>query len=264
MRVAVVTIRLFIGLLLALGVPATDARADDEAGNRAYVRASEWGSFYAKSVPAAPYGTKGYTQIFRVTAEGSDELLQRYAWYSPELFLEGFLGTNDVYVAQLGPSARGQGARADHLAIAFFKNGKPLTAYSTLDIAGTPARVSASESHYQVFGKRLGFRRPFGNQLVFDIEDLSGSRLTFDAETGRRLAAGEEQLMGQLDAARTAFQQLRWQWYERNQALRTDAGQHPITESELRELSSGSVPGLPAGYRYRAGGVWDAAVLEKD
>ncbi len=34
--------------------------------------------------------------------------------------------------------------------------------------------------------------------------------------------------MGQLDAAQTAFRQLRFQWYERNQALRTDAGQHPI------------------------------------
>jgi hypothetical protein len=70
--------------------------------------------------------------------------------------------------------------------------------------------------------------------------------------------------MGQLDAARTAFQQLRYQWYERNQSLRTDAGQHPITESALRELSSGSFPSLPEGYRYRPGGVWDPAVLGKD
>ena len=243
---------------------ATSARADEEGGNRAYVRASEWGAFYGKSVPATTYGTEGYTQVFRVVADGPDEPLHRYTWYSPEVFLEGFLGTNDVYVAQLGPWARGHEARADHLAIAFFKNGKPLKTYSTLDIAGTPANVSASVSHYEVFGKRLGFRRPFGNQLVFDIEDGSGRRLTFDAETGRRLAAGEEQVMGQLDAARTAFQQLRYQWFERNQSLRSDAGQHPITESELRELSSGSFPSLPEGYRYRPGGVWDPVVLAKD
>jgi len=56
----------------------------------------------------------------------------------------------------------------------------------------------------------------------------SRSRLTFDAETGRRLAAGEEQLMSQLDTAQTAFRQLRFQWHEGNQALRTDAGQRPI------------------------------------
>ena len=249
---------------MAPGVRFSGARADDEAGNRAYVQASEWGAFYAKSVPAAAYGNGGYTQIFRVVATGPDEPLHRYSWYSPEVFLEGFLGTNDVFVAQLGPWTRGREARADHLAIAFFKNGKPLKAYSTLDIAGKPANVSASESHYQVFGERLGFRRPFGNQLVFDIEDLSGSRLTFDAETGRRLAAGEEQLMGQIDAARTAFQQLRWQWYERSQSLRADAGQHPITETELRDLSSGSFPSLPVGYRYQPGAVWDPVVLAKD
>ena len=260
----IVSTRHFAWCLLALSVLAASARADQEAGNRAYVRASEWGAFYAKSVPAAAYGTEGYTQIFRVVAAGPDKLLQRYAWYSPEVFLEGFLGTNDVYVAQLGPWARGHEARADHLAIAFFKNGKALKKYSALDIAGTPAKVSASVSHYQVFGQRIGFRRPFGNQLVFDIDDASGTRLTFDAETGRRLAAGEEQLMSQLDAARTAFAQLRFQWYERNQALRTDAGQHLITESDLREFSPGSFPSLPAGYRYRPGGVWDAVLLGKD
>jgi hypothetical protein len=250
--------------LLALIVLATSARADEEGGNRAYVRASEWGAFYAKSVPATTYGTEGYTQVYRVAAAGPDEPLHRYTWYSPEVFLEGFPGTNDVYVVQLGPWARGHEARADHLAIAFFKNGKPLKSYSTLDIAGTPASVSASVSHYQVFGKRLGFRRPFGNQLVFDIEDHSGVRLTFDAETGRRLAAGEEQRMGQLGAARTTFQQLRYQWYERNQTLRKDAGQHPITESELRELPFVALPSLPEGYRYRPGGVWDSVVLGKD
>jgi hypothetical protein len=249
--------------LLALCAVAACARADDEAGNRAYVQASEWGAFYAKSVPAEVYGTKGYTQIFRVVATGSDEPLHRYSWYSPEVFLEGFLGTNDVYVAQLGPSSRGREASADHLAIAFFKNGSLLKAYSTLDIAGKPANVAASESHYQVFGERLGFRRPFGNQLVFDVDDLRGSRLTFDAETGRRLAPGEEQLMGQLDAARTAFQQLRWQWYELKRSRHTDAGQHPITEAELRELSSDSFPSLPSGYEYRPGGVWDPVVLAK-
>lgn len=104
------SLQLLGALALVLCTVAPGARADDEAANRAYVRASEWGSFYAKSVPSAAYGTEGRTQVYRVVAEGPDELLHRYEWYAPELFLEGFLGTNDVYVAQLGPSPRGHEA----------------------------------------------------------------------------------------------------------------------------------------------------------
>lgn len=250
--------------LAAVFTLAAGARADQEAGNRAYVRASEWGAFYAKSVPAAAYGIEGYTQVFRVAESGPDEPLHRYAWYSPDVFLEGFLGTNDVYVVQFGPWARGHEAGADHLAVAFFKNGTLLKRYSTLDIAGAPGRVAASESHYQVFRKRLGFRRPFGNQLVFDAEDTAGARLTFDAETGRLLAAGEEEVLRQLDAARTAFGQLRWQWYQHHQSRRPGADRHVITESELRAVSQDAFPSLPAGYRYRPGAVWDPVVLTKE
>lgn len=256
--------RVELALALALCAVAPGARADQEAANRAYVRASEWGSFYAKSVPSAAYGTEGHTQIYRVVADGPDELVHRYAWYAPELFLEGFPATSDVYVAQLGPWPRGHEASAEHLAIAFFKNGKRLKSYSTLEIVSAPSKVSASVSHYQIFGKRLGFRRPFGNQLVFDIEDAKGATLSFDAETGLRLSAREEEVMRQLDAARTAFQQLRWQWYEQQRSSRVDADKHPISEDELRALSSASFPDLPDGYRYRTGAVWDPVSFEKD
>ena len=69
--------------------------------------------------------------------------------------------------------------------------------------------------------------------------------------------------MGQLDGARTAFQRLRWQWYEQNQPRRADAAKHVITDSELRAVSMAEFPSLPYGYRYVPGAVFDPIVLAK-
>jgi hypothetical protein len=107
------------------------AHADQEAGNRTYVTASEYGQFYAKSIPNGRYGLKGVTKVYQV-GEKADTLIQTYPWYSPRIFLEGFTGMQTVYVVQLGPWHRGRKASYEHHAIALYKNDTLLKKYSTL------------------------------------------------------------------------------------------------------------------------------------
>ena len=72
-------------LMVCLLLPAPLSFADREAGNRVYVTASEYGQFYAKSVPSESYGLKGTTKVYQVMEE-EDVLIQTYDWYSPRIF----------------------------------------------------------------------------------------------------------------------------------------------------------------------------------
>lgn len=230
--------------------------ADQEAGNRTYVTASEYGQFYAKSIPDERYGLKGVTKVYQVR-EKEDTLVQTYPWYSPRIFLEGFTGTQTVYVVQLGPWHRGHKASHEHHAIAFYKNDTLLRKYSTLDIAGRVENVSFSVSHYTVFAKILGFRRPFGNQLIFDVEGHNGELLSFDTETGALLTKAEEDVKKQLYKARTRIGQIKWRWYEKNKDEMVNINEFMITEEILRQFAPTDFPDLPQGYRYLPGKMWN-------
>src|SRR3990167_1569521 len=127
--------------------------ADDEAGNKMYVKSSECGQYYAKSIPEESYGFKGKTLIFKVDKD-SDELVQTYDWYAPQIYIFD----NGLSIVRLGPWPRGQKASQDHSAIAFFKNGRLLKDYSTLDIAGSEDNVERSISHYRIFKDIKGYR----------------------------------------------------------------------------------------------------------
>jgi hypothetical protein len=241
---------------------AVAAGADQEAGNRPHVTASESGQFYAKSVPRGVYGLEGATQVYQVGTP-DDVLLHTYDWYAPRIFLEGFLGTRDVYVVQTGPWPRGHRASADHLALAFYRNGALVRRYSTLDIAGRPERVQASVSHYVVFRRLVGFRRPWGNQLVFDAERHDGQLLTFDAETGAILPRAEEALRKQLYEAEVQVERIKWTWYEANRGRIASPDAVVITEAMLRAVAPADFPTLPAGYRYVPDTMWKRARIEK-
>jgi hypothetical protein len=84
----------------------------------------------------------------------------------------------------MGPWARGQRASADHLAIAFHAGGRLVQRYSTLDIAGSPERVSASVSHYTVIREVEGFVSIGTGEPVFRLVTVDGRRLTFDPASG--------------------------------------------------------------------------------
>jgi hypothetical protein len=171
--------------LMALVVPV---RADEEAANAPIVAVDASGRCYAKSVPSESYGASGVTSVYRVAA-GTDTLLGTYQWYAQRIYLQcntpGVQG--GISIVQFGPWARGRQATANELAIAFHANGRLLRSYSTLDIARSPDNVSASVSHYQVFGEVEGYVYA-GAVPVFRLSTTDGRRLAFEPATGNLLA----------------------------------------------------------------------------
>ncbi len=238
--------------------------ADDEAGNRPYVKSNEWGGFYAKSIPAESYGLKGKTKIYQVT-DKDDLLVHQYDWYSPNIFLDGFAASPDtVCVVQTGAWSRGHEASAGELALAFYKTGKLLKSYSTLDTAGSANNVSSSESHYTVIKNILGFSRSYGNKLLFEAQMIDDRTLIFDTDTGEIITKKQEELMGALYAAETAINQLKWEWRESNKVNVPDIDKHVITEGELKAFNQQKFPTIPQGYRYVPGTVFQPAKIEPE
>mgnify|MGYP001267707160 CR=1 FL=1 len=178
--------------LLATLAMAPAAFGDEEAGNRAYVAASQYGNCYAKSVPTGRYGLEGRTHVYFVESE-NDRVVQSYDWFGPQLRLEcNVAGANDgpvgVSVVQFGPWARGSVADAETLAIAFYWNEQLLRRYSTLDIAGSADAVSASVSHYTVIEDIIGYAWRDGNNFSFSVRTVDGRTIVFDAGSGAILS----------------------------------------------------------------------------
>ncbi|PKL75334.1 MAG: hypothetical protein CVV27_15910 [Candidatus Melainabacteria bacterium HGW-Melainabacteria-1] len=161
--------------------------ADEEASNWPYVQSAEYGRCYLRAVPAENYGTAGKTEVFAVHATG-DQRIASFAWYSPQTWIHcnvsnGTTATG-LSLVRLGPWARGRSANAQDLALAFSFADKEVRRYSTLDLAGTPANVSASVSHYTVISKVLGYRWINSNTYVFEVLLHDGRKLVFDPTTG--------------------------------------------------------------------------------
>jgi hypothetical protein len=155
------------------------AMGDQEATNDPVVRSSEYGNSYAKSVPDEPYGQKGKTRIFSVGRE-NDRLICEYDWYASQIFIGGYGPT----VVRFGPWQRGMEPQEGHLAIGFYRHGKTLREYSTLELAKLGSGVSESVSHYTVLGRPIGFRWLKGNDYLFEVKCESGNILSFDLNSG--------------------------------------------------------------------------------
>ena len=99
------------------------------------------------------------------------------------------------------PWHRGHNPRPDHLAIAFYRGGKLLKSYSTLDIAGAEKaqdiglskyqNVSVSVSHYTVFESGPTMIRvttsegsSFKDEWLISAKTVDGRQLIFDISTG--------------------------------------------------------------------------------
>lgn len=169
---------LFTALLLAVA-----AMADQEASNVPLVRASEYGRCYARSIPDDLWGTAGTTRIFQVGRDG-DVPLAEYPWYASEMYLGG---PGDQCLVRFGPWSPGGEPREDHLAIGFYRDGRTLREYSTLEIYSLGSGISRSVSHYEVFGARLGFQSSSGDTFLYRVEGIDGRVFTFDLNSGEIL-----------------------------------------------------------------------------
>lgn len=170
----------FVLALVSLMFLSSAALADEEASNRPIVRSSEYGAYYAKSIPSDEYGTEGVTRVYNVGAD-EDTFLYEYPWYAAEMYLGG---SGDGTMVRFGPWSRGGEPQEDHLAIGFYREGKTVREYSTLEIANLGSGVSASVSHYQVFGERLGFNWSGSDGPFFEVMGVGGMLLRFNLETG--------------------------------------------------------------------------------
>ncbi|NND64985.1 MAG: hypothetical protein HKM24_03375 [Gammaproteobacteria bacterium] len=222
--------------------------------------ASQWGNFYAKSVPSERYGLKGSTKVYQVT-NNDDLLLHSYDWYSPQIYVDGFVSS--VYVIQMGPWQRGHEASEDHHAIAFYKNDQLLKKYSTKEIIEMGATIQASVSHYTVFSEVVGFKRPYGNQLIFHVKTHSDDMLSFDVDSGLLTSQTEQDLNARFYDANTKIQAIKWQWYQANQDNLNNIKDVVITRTMLEEAASGKFPSLPNGYRYIPDTMWQKPTFEK-
>ena len=187
---------------------ASLAFADQEASNVAHVASGTYGRCYAKSIPTHVYDPSeaprqhGRTLLYQV-ANGDDVLDQEYDWFSQTLFVKCGPPEGTV-VVRLGPWQRGHDPKDDHLEVAFYKGGKLIRSYSTLDVAGdTKAEnagissyqnASASVSHYTVFSEPptmvLETRVDgslYAEQWIIHAVTIDGRVLRFDMETGELL-----------------------------------------------------------------------------
>jgi len=194
-------------LLIVLAVPAfvSSAVADDEVSNVAHVAVGPYGRCYAKSVPGHVYDPvdqprqQGRTMVYRV-GTSEDVLVQRFNWFSQRLFVS-CVPADDIVVVRLGPWHRGHEPHADHLALAFYKGGKLLKRFSTVDIAGgnktihgglsSYRNVSRSASHYTVFNSGPEMAKVttsvgpvFEENWVIKAKTVDGRLLIFDMATG--------------------------------------------------------------------------------
>ncbi len=234
----------------------SNSQASDAMANRTYVRSSEYGLFYAKSIPYEDFGDKGITNIYRVT-EKEDILVQTYDRYSYQIYLDGSAGGQNVYVVQIDPPYRRTKSAEEHVAIVFYKDDTEVKKYSAFDIEN----ITSNFTGYRI--RNRGFRRPFGNWFVYDLEIDEGEIISFDTESGEVISKDEEMIREQLHYARHKISFLRYEWYERNEDEISGINEVLITEEHLREMAPEDFPELPQGYRYIPGAKWQRIEFKK-
>lgn len=238
---------------------AAPAGGDQEAANRPHVTASSYGAFYAKSVPAAMWHHQlGATSVFRVEA-GEDVLVHSYPWFAQKIYLEGFAGSNTVYVVRMGPWARGNDPQPDHLAFAIYKGGELVRTVSTADLVGLGATAQRSVSHYTVINRVVGIRRTRGSKMVFEIVVAGELRLAFDLDTGEVVPPEQEALETRLEEARRKISSIKSQWRSSRGEV-AGTGDHLVTEEDLRSVAP--LPELPPGYVYVPSKIWEPVRIE--
>jgi len=235
---------------------ASYAYSDQEASNTVYVRASQYGRNYAKSIPKGHYGSEGKTSIYKVN-KNDDELLYEFDWYSSNIFLLDY----GISVVRMGSWARGREPNNDELAIAFYSNGKLLKKYSTKDIANIGHAPSVSVSHYTLFKEIIGYRRIVSNDYVFDILMHNDQTLSFNVSTGKVMDEITDKIMHIIYNT----QGLKSIWWHDNKEDLDTPSDYLITEEDLRSISSPyyEIPSIPEGYTLKPGSIFIQMQVER-
>ena len=178
--------RIANALVLAMLAWSATSRADEELDNEPIVAAGWRGECYAKSVPADGIDDAGTTTLYRVERD-RDVAIETYPWYARDIHVwcPGW-PWKQATVVRVATWPRGRLATDKELAVSFYRGGKLLRRYSTLDIAGKPDAVHASISHHRVFDAVEGIVWE-GNDWSpeFRATGIHGETLRFALTDGR-------------------------------------------------------------------------------
>jgi hypothetical protein len=153
--------------------------ADSPAAPEAYIATSSSGRYTFHMFPA----NEDYGVAYEIKPSGGlKELWRIKGWYSFKVFL----ADDGSHLVRMGPWNFGSDPASDHLAVAFYRDGKLLKSYSTAELVKDHSRVRRSSSHYQWLNEReMGAEGP---QLdwngQFNLTTADGINYRFDVTTG--------------------------------------------------------------------------------
>jgi hypothetical protein len=160
--------------------------ADEEIASHPYLIQSINGKYYFKMVPTkGKYigDRKGIGYAYEISADSCDKILWKVSdWYS----FKTFLSHDGVYLIRLGNWPRGNKPSKEDLAIAFYKNGKLLKPYSTLEIITDENNIGKTKSHYKYMKGDAGFIQPY--EYKFEITTIDNYVYVFNAKTGKQIS----------------------------------------------------------------------------
>jgi len=146
--------RFLLWLFLQQAFVATAVFADEEMAPVPMVTPSESQMYFFKMVPAemADLGGDRLVEVTKATGAAYQlggggemrELWRTEGWYAFKVFL----ADDGRHLVRMGPWSCGWEPTPEHLAVAFYCDGKLLRSYSTADLIKDKKRVRVSASHY--------------------------------------------------------------------------------------------------------------------
>ncbi|MDJ0976182.1 MAG: hypothetical protein QNJ98_17105 [Planctomycetota bacterium] len=176
-------------ILIAVAIvclTASVALSDSEMAPYGHVTSSESGRHYFRMAPPRKDAPARGTLV-RVRPDGKDEPLWSVeGWYAFRVFV----ARHGESVVRLGNWPRGMGPKAEHLAVAFYKDGKEVKRYSTKDLIQDVSKVRPSVSHYQFYDWNdppalVSMHVDGSYQHVFRLRTIDGITYLFEPATGR-------------------------------------------------------------------------------
>ncbi|WP_435894710.1 hypothetical protein [Oceaniferula spumae] len=169
-------------VLMTLNLPIL---ADRPAGERPRIFVSEYWKTVTFSMMPGRYAytpnrvmvSPPYGVAHRLQPDGSMKEIYRVSgWYSHQVFLS----MDGRYLVRMGPWSPGRELSKDHVAVQFYKDGKLLKSYSTIDLVKDPKKIELTVNHYFWRGPKCKLETD--NKFILDTID--GLRYVFDATSG--------------------------------------------------------------------------------
>jgi hypothetical protein len=147
--------------------------ADKPMAPYTYVTTSVGGRYYHKMK------LNGTGTLYQVTNDNSDvPLWHTSGWYSFRVFLS----SDGKYLVRLGNWPSGRNPNKEHVAIAFYENGKLLKSYGTKDLIANESLVRSSVSHYEFM--KNGPYLQISYDRTFTLITIDNLEYVFNIKTG--------------------------------------------------------------------------------